>query len=124
MENELDNLNVKDDFEKSLNDVEDDDEAEDNFGYVPLDNSDQDTDKIELEEAEIPEPPTLIVKSKDKLSDDDSELIKNIMSNFSMPASAVPDWAKVIPEEMWIPKVMESSDFDFIDFKQNEDSPN
>lgn len=32
---------------------------------------------------------------------DDSEKIKSVMRGFQLPASAIPDWAQVVPEENW-----------------------
>lgn len=32
---------------------------------------------------------------------DDSEKIKSAMSGFKLPASAIPEWAQVVPEENW-----------------------
>ena len=37
-----------------------------------------------------------------------ADLIKNAMSNFCLPASATPPWAKVVPEEVWKRQLKES----------------
>ncbi|KAJ3241719.1 hypothetical protein HDU81_011043 [Chytriomyces hyalinus] len=36
---------------------------------------------------------------------EDLDAIKSVMSAIAMPESAVPDWAKSIPEALWLPKV-------------------
>ena len=32
---------------------------------------------------------------------DEVEAIKEVMSGFSLPTSAIPEWAKQVPEEVW-----------------------
>ncbi|KAI8096961.1 uncharacterized protein BX664DRAFT_70088 [Halteromyces radiatus] len=52
-------------------------------------------------------PLTISLNPEDSISKETSNMILNIMKNIELPDSAVPDWAKAIPESSWIPKVKE-----------------
>ncbi|KAI9137965.1 hypothetical protein BKA69DRAFT_835923 [Paraphysoderma sedebokerense] len=54
---------------------------------------------IEIKKSEI-------VNSNVELEDETVDLIKNIMTGIVLPDSAIPDWAKIIPEEKWMPKIV------------------
>ncbi|KAJ3035926.1 hypothetical protein HK097_003991 [Rhizophlyctis rosea] len=43
---------------------------------------------------------------------DDLEIIRNVMASLPIPESAIPDWAKVIPEEAWLPRKPEVPESD------------
>ncbi|KAF9975585.1 hypothetical protein BGZ73_000701 [Actinomortierella ambigua] len=43
--------------------------------------------------------------AQDPIPEDDLQTIQSIMQSFVLPASAVPDWAKAIPEERWLPRI-------------------
>ncbi|CAG8571959.1 10401_t:CDS:2 [Gigaspora rosea] len=54
------------------------------------------------------QPQILQIRASDqeKISDDDVAVISSIMKNIKLPDSAVPEWAKVIPEEAWLPVII------------------
>ena len=37
-----------------------------------------------------------------------AEVIKQAMSGFSLPTNNIPEWARVVPEENWKSKLMDS----------------
>ncbi|KAJ3135202.1 hypothetical protein HK100_002973 [Physocladia obscura] len=82
------------------------------LGYTQLADDDIDDDDDDDNESTQPnqqrtepEPPILIAQPSDLLPEDDLNIIKSVMLGIKIPDSAVPDWAKAIPEEKWIPKV-------------------
>ncbi|KAK9764292.1 hypothetical protein K7432_008315 [Basidiobolus ranarum] len=58
------------------------------------------------------EPPVLIINptSSARIPDADLDVIRGVMQSFALPESAVPEWAKVVPEEKWMPKLESSED--------------
>ncbi|CAG8592343.1 9052_t:CDS:2 [Funneliformis mosseae] len=40
---------------------------------------------------------------QEKIPEDDLTIINSIMKNIKLPDSAIPEWAKSIPEEAWLP---------------------
>ncbi|CDS12995.1 hypothetical protein LRAMOSA05179 [Lichtheimia ramosa] len=55
-------------------------------------------------------PPTLSpLEKSEEISEDTANTIKSIMSKIKLSDQAVPDWAKAIPEDMWIPRLDNSS---------------
>ncbi|KAF9350418.1 hypothetical protein BGX26_011409 [Mortierella sp. AD094] len=55
--------------------------------------------QIELEEADE--------RSTEQIPEEDLKTIAMVMSSFSLPA---PDWAKSIPEERWLPKIVQQAE--------------
>ncbi|CAG8473872.1 956_t:CDS:2 [Dentiscutata erythropus] len=55
---------------------------------------------------------TLQIRATDqeKISEDDVAIINSIMKNIKIPDSAVPEWAKVIPEEAWLPVILNNNE--------------
>jgi hypothetical protein len=43
-----------------------------------------------------------------KLDEEKSEKIKSIMSGFKLPESAIPEWAKLVPENIWKKNLLET----------------
>ncbi|EDV24136.1 hypothetical protein TrispH2_005052 [Trichoplax sp. H2] len=101
-----------------LHDEEDSDMDEefddDNQGYVPLGQDDDDQDELltETPQSENGEGGMTTCMNANGQSNDHSHLhepmnpahaalIVQSMSNISLPLSATPDWAKLVPEEMW-----------------------
>ncbi|KAI8822238.1 uncharacterized protein EV422DRAFT_422335 [Fimicolochytrium jonesii] len=63
------------------------------------------------EEAErCPAPLTITVSKEAMMSENDVATISSVMASFSFPASAIPAWAKDVPEETWMPKVLYGAD--------------
>ncbi|KAJ3023943.1 hypothetical protein HKX48_009151 [Thoreauomyces humboldtii] len=104
-------------------DASDDDEIEDSGalfqysaldGYEPLSEDDGETkdaagdvmgEEDVTSEATVL-PMTVAVEEQNLINQDDLETIKSVMASFPMPESAIPDWAKAIPEETWLPKLV------------------
>ncbi|CAG8593307.1 20994_t:CDS:2 [Cetraspora pellucida] len=57
------------------------------------------------------QPQILQIRTTDqeKISDDDVTIINSIMKNVKLSDSAVPEWAKIIPEEAWLPVIINNS---------------
>ncbi|KAG0254317.1 hypothetical protein DFQ27_006924 [Actinomortierella ambigua] len=45
------------------------------------------------------------VDAQDPIPEADLQTIQAIMQSFILPPSAVPDWARAIPEERWLPRI-------------------
>ncbi|CDH50949.1 predicted protein [Lichtheimia corymbifera JMRC:FSU:9682] len=55
-------------------------------------------------------PPTLSpLEKSEEISEDTANTIKSIMSKIQLSDQAVPEWAKAIPESMWMPRLDDSS---------------
>jgi hypothetical protein len=46
-------------------------------------------------------------RTAEKIPEDDLRTIAMVMSSFSLPA---PDWARSIPEERWLPKIVQQAE--------------
>ncbi|KAF9090178.1 hypothetical protein BGX27_002321 [Mortierella sp. AM989] len=87
-------------------DEEDDDDGQGYDGYLRSTNRDGATPvpvipapvQIELEVDE---------RATEQIPEDDLKTIAKVMSSFSLPA---PDWAKSIPEERWLPKIVQQAE--------------
>ncbi|KAJ3201774.1 hypothetical protein HDU82_007883 [Entophlyctis luteolus] len=77
--------------------------------YDPGSDKDNEDDADEVDaddrDEQLPPRPVLVAKQSDLLSNDNVDTIKSIMSSIMIPSSAIPDWAKSIPEVLWLPKV-------------------
>ncbi|ORX93559.1 hypothetical protein K493DRAFT_315930 [Basidiobolus meristosporus CBS 931.73] len=64
-------------------------------------------DAIEESCESMAEPPVLVINPivGNRIPDADLEVIRSVMQSFALPESAVPEWAKVVPEEKWMPKL-------------------
>ncbi|RUS31084.1 hypothetical protein BC938DRAFT_478495 [Jimgerdemannia flammicorona] len=51
---------------------------------------------------------TIQLSAEERISDADLAVISNVIKNFKLPETAIPDWAKVVPEEAWLPKISTS----------------
>ncbi|ORZ03929.1 hypothetical protein BCR43DRAFT_510926 [Syncephalastrum racemosum] len=90
-------------------DNEDEDQDMTTLGYQQLpvsDNEDSESEQSMTEEPqELVRPaPTIQLAPEDKIPDDTVDEIKSIMSKIQLPQEAIPEWAKSIPESMWLPK--------------------
>ncbi|KAG2224045.1 hypothetical protein INT45_009631, partial [Circinella minor] len=54
------------------------------------------------------EPPTVSLDESEEIPKDTANTIKSIMNNIKMPDHAVPEWAKTIPESMWLPRYQQT----------------
>ncbi|KAJ3155710.1 hypothetical protein HDU86_004179 [Geranomyces michiganensis] len=57
----------------------------------------------------LPEPITINLEDNVKMSAEDAAAISSIMASFTLPESAIPEWAKRVPEDAWLPRVAASS---------------
>ncbi|ORX56620.1 hypothetical protein BCR36DRAFT_409810 [Piromyces finnis] len=124
--NNDDNNNIEDsifddDFSfksKESNDNSDiENEMDDPYsGYMPLngycllddDEENEDCNNIDEEKEKALKKNKLVIEAtKDsKISEDDLNIINSVMSKISIPESSIPEWAKKIPEELWMPEVI------------------
>ncbi|KAI7885197.1 hypothetical protein K492DRAFT_204251 [Lichtheimia hyalospora FSU 10163] len=76
---------------------------------VSLTDEDEDDDREQV--IDLPQgPPTLSpLEKSEEISEDTANTIKSIMSKIQLSDQAVPEWAKAIPESMWIPRVDDSN---------------
>jgi len=56
----------------------------------------------------VPEFPASIQNSPFQITDTDAEVIKQAMAGFSLPTNNIPEWARVVPEENWKSKLLDS----------------
>ncbi|KAI8139497.1 hypothetical protein BJV82DRAFT_244883 [Fennellomyces sp. T-0311] len=88
------------------------------FGYEQLaQDEDEGVSLSEDEEDEqnpvVEAPPTLALDKSEEIPEDTANQIKSIMSNIQLPDHAIPEWAKSIPESMWLPRYkIEDTDTD------------
>ncbi|RUS23250.1 hypothetical protein BC937DRAFT_89720 [Endogone sp. FLAS-F59071] len=52
---------------------------------------------------------TFKLPTEERISEADLAVINNVMKNFKLPDTAVPDWAKVVPEEAWLPQTVSTT---------------
>ncbi|XP_022913495.1 male-enhanced antigen 1 [Onthophagus taurus] len=104
------------------NESESDDETNEYNGYEPLsthpDNDlDEDDEEIEQDEGAAGGDFESIIRAEDVLvgevwsckenvvdivmDKEKEDLVKEVMLNFTLPASSIPDWAVNVPEEQW-----------------------
>ncbi|KAJ1650046.1 hypothetical protein IWQ61_009045 [Dispira simplex] len=74
---------------------------------IPLSHSDTpdnpSTRILQMGTRQIPLPTGFPEKT---LSEADADTIRSVMSRFSPPSYAIPEWAKHIPEEVWLPTLV------------------
>ncbi|KAI9268336.1 hypothetical protein BDA99DRAFT_558492 [Phascolomyces articulosus] len=58
---------------------------------------------------QLQDPLRVSLDKSEEIPEDTANTIKSIMKNIQMPDHAVPDWAKAIPESMWLPKYQQQS---------------
>ncbi|OAD08143.1 hypothetical protein MUCCIDRAFT_76938 [Mucor lusitanicus CBS 277.49] len=103
--------------QSQTNDSDQDDDDDDRmFGYqqLPQDDNDDDEhmygqlasddDDEDENQGDIKDPLQIDVAEADQLQPETSDLIKSIMSNIKLSEDAIPEWAKKIPEEAWLPR--------------------
>ncbi|GJJ71298.1 hypothetical protein EMPS_03648 [Entomortierella parvispora] len=89
--------------EESVNDDDDDGQGYDGYLHSPLQNGNipvpviPSAIEIEIEQNDA---------AAEKIPDEDLKTIAQVMSSFSLPA---PDWARSIPEERWLPKIVQQA---------------
>ncbi|KAF9157341.1 hypothetical protein BGX21_004234 [Mortierella sp. AD011] len=107
-DDEVDHTSSKENnFESNEDDDDDDDEGQGYDGYLRSINRDGTMPipvipppvQIDLEEADE--------RSTEQIPEEDLKTIAMVMSSFSLPA---PDWAKSIPEERWLPKIVQQAE--------------
>ncbi|CAG8477129.1 9031_t:CDS:2 [Ambispora gerdemannii] len=56
----------------------------------------------------FPPPPILTIQASkiEMIQTNDLSIINDVMQNIRIPESAVPEWARSIPEESWLPRVI------------------
>ncbi|KAI8842723.1 hypothetical protein BJ741DRAFT_574461 [Chytriomyces cf. hyalinus JEL632] len=102
--------------EQQVSDDDEEDEEDSTFeyaelGYEKLDDCDEES--LEAEQGSSSDDidtsavaaPVISVQTEQLIASEDLDAIKSVMSAIAMPESAVPDWAKSIPEALWLPKV-------------------
>ncbi|KAI8078235.1 uncharacterized protein B0P05DRAFT_571892 [Gilbertella persicaria] len=72
---------------------------------IPQDEAYQPLTSDNEEEQEEQGPLMIKLDDSNKLNSETSDLIKSIMSHIQLSNEAIPDWAKKIPEEAWLPRV-------------------
>ncbi|XP_065184341.1 uncharacterized protein LOC135815043 [Sycon ciliatum] len=101
-----DDLVDKDLSDSSSGYDEGEDDDEDDFapsGYEPLaQSSDEDGD-----DADNTEGAAAAAAAVPPMETDQADKIKSLMSGFSLPDTAVPEWAKNVPEDVWKGKLVE-----------------
>ncbi|CAG8456320.1 15132_t:CDS:2 [Acaulospora morrowiae] len=95
---ELENQNSNDNYE------DDDEECLEPFGYELLSQDDDDENHLTPENLQI------YTSEVERIPDDDLAVINSIMKNIQIPDSAIPEWAKVIPEEAWLPVIINGNE--------------
>ncbi|KAI9496674.1 hypothetical protein BDB00DRAFT_808294 [Zychaea mexicana] len=55
-------------------------------------------------------PPTVSLDKTEEIPEDTANTIKSIMGSIQMPDHAIPEWAKAIPESMWLPQYQQQQD--------------
>jgi len=89
--------------EDSVNDDDDDGQGYDGYLHSPLQNGNipvpviPSAIEIEIEQNDA---------AAEKIPEEDLQTIAQVMSSFSLPA---PDWARSIPEERWLPKIVQQA---------------
>ncbi|KAI8390214.1 hypothetical protein BD560DRAFT_419337 [Blakeslea trispora] len=88
---------------------------EDTYGYQQIPQDEDmyqqlmsDEEEEEVEEADLDAPLVIEVEPSNQLNSETSDLIKSIMSNIQLSNDAIPDWAKKIPEDAWLPRVKDN----------------
>lgn len=82
---------------------EDEDWVIDDFEYSALPD-DEDDDGVIIESKQEVPPPLVLLDIGDPMPQEHIDKIKEIMSKINI--SHTPEWAKVIPEEAWMPRVV------------------
>ncbi|CAG8608310.1 2279_t:CDS:2 [Acaulospora morrowiae] len=104
---ELENQNSNDNYE------DEDEECLEPFGYELLSQDDDvlsQTDELQDENHLTPENLQIYTSEEERIPDDDLTAINSIMKNIQIPDSAIPEWAKVIPEEAWLPVIINGNE--------------
>ncbi|OBZ91894.1 hypothetical protein A0J61_00057 [Choanephora cucurbitarum] len=85
------------------------------YQQIPQDEEDMyqqlmsEEEEIEEEvEVDLDAPLVIKVEPSNQLNSETSDLIRSIMSNIQLSNDAIPDWAKKIPEDAWLPRVKEN----------------
>ncbi|KAI8375026.1 hypothetical protein EDC96DRAFT_497629 [Choanephora cucurbitarum] len=76
--------------------------------YQQLMSEDEEEEQEEGEEVDLDAPLVIKVEPSNQLNSETSDLIRSIMSNIQLSNDAIPDWAKKIPEDAWLPRVKEN----------------
>ncbi|KAJ3272483.1 hypothetical protein HK104_004472 [Borealophlyctis nickersoniae] len=96
------------DFETSggysaLPDSLDDDEEEDEVG----DGDGHGSSQLKAPVGELQTPVISLSEMPEAhIENDDLAIIRSVMASMPIPDSAIPEWAKAIPEERWMPRVV------------------
>ncbi|KAJ3031677.1 UNVERIFIED_CONTAM: hypothetical protein HDU68_001194 [Siphonaria sp. JEL0065] len=111
-------------------------DGEDQFyvdqGYTALGDEEDENDNNDdpynstkdVDPEQLPPAPVLEVKPEDLIAQHDIDIIRAVMGTFSLSERAIPDWAKHIPEEQWLPKVaVVTKSKENIDEKSEEPTP-
>ncbi|KND01338.1 uncharacterized protein SPPG_03150 [Spizellomyces punctatus DAOM BR117] len=85
-----------------------------NSGYEPLGGDADGEDEIDGQgepttlqsQLKAPEPLTITMDKNSIIDNDDLTIIQSVMSTITIPESAIPEWAKAVPEEQWLPKLI------------------
>ncbi|RIA96530.1 hypothetical protein C1645_754509 [Glomus cerebriforme] len=99
---------------EEVNSESDDEENFVPFGYEALPQDDDDDIQVEnndftfQQEEDSLQPKVLQIHTNDqeKITDEDLAVINSIMKNIKLPDTSIPEWAKRIPEEAWLPIVI------------------
>ncbi|KAL7318067.1 hypothetical protein PS15m_004339 [Mucor circinelloides] len=112
MDEEVDE--VQEQSQVNVSDEDDDDDDDCMFGYQQLPQDDDEEnmygqlasedDDDEENQVDIKDPLQIEVAEADQLQPETFDLIKSIMSNIKLSEEAIPEWAKKIPEEAWLPR--------------------
>ncbi|KAL7752516.1 hypothetical protein RI367_002050 [Sorochytrium milnesiophthora] len=102
----------------------DQEEADDYAGYTLFTNDDDgdnedDEDKEKVSSAPPPPQPLVIdlsdVPTDALLTKETVQSIQDIMRGIQIPDSAIPEWAKSLPEEMWLPQLKDDKTTDVLE---------
>ncbi|TPX63690.1 hypothetical protein SpCBS45565_g06435 [Spizellomyces sp. 'palustris'] len=119
---DMEDRNHPGDFSVGNEPDSDEDEGEEGYtygytphsGYEPLggdadgeDETDGQSEPTMLQsQFKAPEPLTIKMDKNSIIDNDDLTIIQSVMSTITMPESAIPEWAKEVPEEQWLPKLI------------------
>ncbi|GBB99677.1 hypothetical protein RclHR1_00360026 [Rhizophagus clarus] len=95
---------------EEVNSESDEDENYVPFGYEVLPQDDeedvQENNDIAFQQEGRPKVLHIYTNDQEKIPDDDLAVINSIMKNIKLPDTSIPEWAKSIPEEAWLPIVI------------------
>ncbi|KAL1935093.1 hypothetical protein VTP01DRAFT_4233 [Rhizomucor pusillus] len=99
------------DTDANSDDDEDDELEGVPFGYEQLPQDEDEGVSLDQDDQQdrVLEAPSITLDKSEELPEETANTIKSIMSKIQIPESAIPDWAKDIPESEWMPQLVFTS---------------